>query len=80
MECGFVLYNLYIVMTGEVTEKNSKYDFRREGMSCNNICKLNRAKVELIAKEQCGPVYMLLSRQAMLNTEGVFNTTGFSKK
>lgn len=34
MEYGFDLYNLgRIFMTGEGTQKNHKYDLRREGMS-----------------------------------------------
>lgn len=52
MEYGFDLYNLgRIFMTGEGTGKNHKYDLRREGMSYNDIGKLKRAKIELIAKK-----------------------------
>lgn len=69
MEYGFDLDNLRrIFMTGEGTEKNHKYDLRREGMSYD-VCKLNRAKTELIAKKHFHPVYMLLSRKATLKTE-----------
>lgn len=80
MEYGFDLYNLgRIFMTGEGTQKNRKYDLRREGMSYNDVGKLKRAKIELIAKKQFDAVYMLLSKKAMLNIQELFNPTGFSK-
>lgn len=63
-------------MTGEGAWKNRKYDLRREGMFYNDICKLNRPKMELIAEKQFDPGYMLLSGKAMMNPEELFNTTG----
>jgi len=67
-------------MTGEGTEKNLKYGLKTEGISYNDICKVNSAKIEIVAKKQFDPVCMLLSRKAMWNPEKLFNTTGFSKK
>lgn len=39
-----------------------------------DVCKLNRAKIQLIAKKHFDPAYMLLSRKATLKTEELFNT------
>lgn len=53
MEKGFDSYSLgRTFVTGDHTEKNCKYDLRRERMSYNDLCKLNRAKKELVAKKQ----------------------------